>query len=279
MKPKYLLPLIATALLAACDNPPVELTPSYALSAPTLEPTQEFFPEVQTSEPTRRLFLGQNDPTAAAMPSGGELPPLAVGTSETGSARQAIQVTATDGTQMNGDLYLASGDSAPGVLMLAPDRTAWLDLPLRLQQQGFTVLAMDLRTGATADDVDVLLRALTQMDTVNAGHMGLIGAEAAADLMMVACAQGSPCDALVMLSPADNATVSSAILQYNPRPLFMSAGESDAAFAITEMLRASIRGTLAYEAVPGTSRGAALLQAEPSLGDSIIEWLNTQLRG
>lgn len=207
------------------------------------------------------------------------MPPLAVGTQEIGNPRQPVQVTAGDGTQMNGDLYMAFSDTpAPGILMLAPERSAWVDLPLRLQAAGFTVMAMDLRPNAAVGDVDGMLRALTQMETVDAGHMGVIGAEAGADLALVACAQGSPCDALVMLSPAQETTVTGAILQYNPRPLFMSAGQDDAAFAITELLRASVRGTLGYEPIPGSARGAALLQSNPPLGDHIIEWLVEQLR-
>jgi hypothetical protein len=270
--------LCLVLLLAACDNPPVQITPSYELSGPTLEPSAEFFPEVQTSEPTQQQFLGQNNPTAASMPSGGEMPPLVVGTIDVSSPRQPIQLTAGDGTQMNGDLYMASGEvAAPGVLMLAPDRIAWLDLPLRMQNAGLTVLAMDLRPNATAGDVDLMLRSLTQMELVDAAHIGIVGTEAGADLSMVACAQGSPCDALVMLSPVDEALVTGAILQYNPRPLFLSAGEDDAAFGIIELMRASARGDVTQETIPGTSRGAALLQARPSLGDQIIEWLQLQL--
>lgn len=276
---RYFLFLLLTLVFAACDNPPVPITPSYALSAPTLAPSAEFFPAVQTSVPTEQQGIGQNNPTAASLPSGGEMPPLAVGTAEVGNPRQSVQVTAGDGTQMNGDLYMAFSDApAPGLLMLAPDRTAWLDLPLRLQAEGFTVIAMDLRPNATVGDVDGMLRALTRMETVDAGHMGVIGAEAGADLSLVACAQGSPCDALVMLSPVQESTVTGAILQYNPRPLFMSAGQDDAAFTITELLRASVRGTLGYEPISGTSRGAALLQSSPPLGDHIIEWLVQQLR-
>jgi dienelactone hydrolase len=277
---KYRYLLLLSIILAACDNPPVPITPSYALSGPTLEASAEFFPAVQTSVPTQQQVVGQNNPTAASLPSGGELPPLAVGTAEAGNPRQPVLVTAGDGTQMNGDLYMAFSDTAaPGILMLAPDRTAWLDLPLRLQNEGFTVMAMDLRPNATVGDVDALLRALTQMETVDAGHMGLIGAEAGADLALVACAQGTPCDAVVMLSPVQESTVTGAILQYNPRPLFMSAGQEDAAFAIIERLRPSVIGVLGYEPIPGSSRGAALLQSSPSLGDHIIEWLVQQLRG
>jgi dienelactone hydrolase len=278
MNSKFLLLLFLVLLLAACDTPPSQITPSYELSGPTLEPSVEVFPEVQTSEPTQRLFLGQNNPTAAAMPSGGEMPPLVVGTMDVSNPRQPIQLTAGDGTLMDGDLYMALGESAaPGVLLLAPDRAAWLDLPLRLQNAGLTVLAMDLRPNATAGDVDLMLRSLTQMELVDAAHIGIIGAEAGADLSMVACAQGSPCDALIMLSPVDEATVTGAILQYNPRPLFMSAGQDDAAFGVTELVRASARGDVTYETIPGAQRGAALLQASPALGDQIIEWLQVQL--
>lgn len=274
-----LLLLLAAALaLAACDTPPAQITPSYELSGPTLEPSLEVFPEVPTNEPTQHLFLGQNNPTAAAMPSGGEMPPLVVGTTDISSSRQPIQLTAGDGTQLDGDLYMASGEApAPAVLMISPDRTAWIDLPLRLQNAGFTVMAMDLRPNAAVSDVDLMLRALTQMELVDAGHIGIVGAEAGADLSMVACAQGSPCDALAMLSPADEALVTGAILQYNPRPLFLSAGQDDAAFGITELLRASARGDVTYETIPGAGRGAALLPASPALGDQIIEWLETQL--
>jgi dienelactone hydrolase len=110
---------------------------------------------------------------------------------------------------MDGDLYMAFGDApAPGLLMLAPDRTAWLDLPLHLQAQGFTVMTMDLRPNATVGDVDAMLRALTQMEVVDAGHMGLIGAEAGADLALVACAQGTPCG---WSTPAQGTTVTGAI--------------------------------------------------------------------
>jgi hypothetical protein len=280
LKSRYFFLFSLTILVAACDNPPVPITPSYALSGPTLEPSAEFFPAVQTSVPTEQQVVGQNNPTAASLPSGGEMPPLAVGTVEVGNPRQSVQVTAGDGTQMIGDLYMAFSDTpAPGLLMLAPNRTAWLDLPLRLQADGFTVMAMDLRPNAVVGDVDAMLRALTQMETVDAGHMGVIGAETGADLGLVACAQGSPCDALVMLSPAQEATVTGAILQYNPRPLFMSAGQDDAAFANTELLRASVRGSLHYEPIPGSARGAALLQSSLSLGDHIIEWLREHLQG
>jgi hypothetical protein len=272
--------LLLAFFITACDNLPVAITPSYVLSGPTLEPSAEFFPAVQTAEPTEQQFIGQNDPTAASLPSGGELPPMPVGDVELGSPRQPVQVTAPDGTQMEGDLYMASSEGpAPGVLMIAPDRSAWLDLPLRLQNIGFTVMAITLRPEASIGDVDTMLRALTQIESVDAGRMGVIGAEAGADLGLVACAQGSPCDVLVMLSPVQQTTVNNAILQYNPRPLFMSAGQEEAAFAITELLRASVRGTLGYEPIPGAARGAALLQASPSLGDDIIEWLAVQLQG
>ena len=192
---------------------------------PPCSQAPNFFPVVQTSVPTQQRLIGQNNPTAASMPSGGEMPPLAIGTIEVGNPRQAIQVTAGDGTQMNGDLYMAFSDTpAPGLLMLAPDRTAWVDLPLRLQATGFTVMAMDLRPNAVVGDVDAMLRALTQMETVDAGHMGVIGAEMGADVGLVACAQGSPCDVLVMLSPQQEINRDRGDLAVQPAPAVHERG-------------------------------------------------------
>src|SRR5450432_375107 len=116
----------------ACDNVAPPLTPTFPLSAPTLEPSPTILPFVSAA--TQPLYVGQSNPTAAALPGNAELPPLAAGTLAPGQTPQPIQVTAPDRTLLSGDLYISPTQSlSPGILMLAPDNKAWLDLPLQLQ--------------------------------------------------------------------------------------------------------------------------------------------------
>src|SRR5215218_3097398 len=121
--------LLLAILLAACstfDAPPT-LAPTRELSGPTVQPSDVFRGEFPTDAPQ---FQGQNDPTAAAAVSGGDLPPVALDTPVDGQIRHAIQITASDGRLLSGDLYTGGGPRVPGVLMLAPDSSQWLDLPL-----------------------------------------------------------------------------------------------------------------------------------------------------
>jgi energy-converting hydrogenase Eha subunit C len=265
-------------LVAACDTPPPSPTPTRELSAPTLAPSQEILPVAPRGEPTQRLNAGQNDPTAAALASGAELPPLAVGTVLPGDTHQVVQVTVADGV-LNGDLYTNPlGNRVPGVLLLAPDRTAWLDLPLRLQAEGFTVLSVDLLEGDNSSTYyGTLLQTLIQVGTVDPGRIGVIGAERGADAALAGCASDSLCDALVLFTPIDRAGDLNAIARYNPRPMYIAAASEDADFAVANALASGTTGEVELASVQGAARGARLLQAQPSLSDDVLRWLDDQL--
>ena len=265
--------------LPACDNLTAAPTPTRTISAPTLEASPVVRPYAQEHEPTAFINAGINDPTAAALPRDSELPPLFEGTALPGESRQAISLTSPDGTVLEGDLYTALVlERPPGVLMLAPDRTAWLDLPLRLQAQGFTVLAMESRGGGNSNlatgDFGAMLGALSEV--VDPGRLAVIGAEDGADEALGGCAAELLCDALVLFSPLEATSASSAILRYNPRPLFIAAGTGDPAFGVAQSLNTAARGTIQFEQVESSGRGAALLQAQPALADAIIAWLRAQ---
>ena len=153
---RILFGLLITVLAAACDNVVPTVTPERALSGPTLEASPTVLPFLPSAEPTMWVNQGQNDPTAAALPSGGDLPPLVIGTSDPGSAFQSIQVTSEDGTQLRGDLYPnLEGQRVPGVLRLAPGRAAWLDLPLRWQAPDFPLKAADFIARGVAEGPDL----------------------------------------------------------------------------------------------------------------------------
>lgn len=270
---------LAALLLAACDNLSPSIQPTRTLSAPTLAASPVVRPYAQEQEPTALVNAGVNDPTAAALPRDSDLPPLLEGTMIPGESRQPISVTAPDGAILAGDLYAAPTVARPpGVLMLAPDRAAWLDLPLRLQAQGFTVLAVNNRGGGNSNlatgDFGALLNALSQV--VDPGRLAVVGAESGADEALAGCAAEQLCDALAVFSPLDATLISSAILRYNPRPLFIAAGTGDGAFGVAQTLNSMARGALRFEAIESAARGAGLILAQPALGDALIAWLETQ---
>lgn len=280
--PKLTMLLCLLVLLAACDNAVPTPTPTREISAPTLQASPTVLPLMQAQEPTQLLFSGQNDPTAAALPRDSELPPLDAGTRVPGESRQPIQVTAPDGVQLIGDLYASPVQPAPpGILLLAPETTGWLDLPLRLQNQGYSVLVMPLRPGlvinsaAGLGDFSAMIQALGQVS--DPGHLGVIGAEAGADLALTGCAVEPLCNALGLFSPTDEELAQLAITRYNPRPIFLAVGQADSSFGIVEYLRGAARGEIGYHPVEGAVRGAALLQARPALTDDLIEWLALQM--
>ena len=280
--PKLIMLLCLLVLLAACDNEAPTPTPAREMSAPTLQASPTVLPFMQAQEPTQLLYSGQNDPTAAALPRDSELPPLDAGTRSPGETRQPIQVTAPDGVQLTGDLYASPvGLASPGILLLAPDVTAWLDLPLRLQNQGYSVLSMPLRPDLVINsavglgDFSAMIQALGQVG--DPGHLGVIGAEAGADFALTGCAVEPLCDALVLFSPTDQDIAQLAITNYNPRPIFLAVGQEDSSFGIVEYLRGSARGEIGYHPIEGSVRGAALLQSRPALSDDLIEWLRLQL--
>jgi len=269
--------IIALCTLAGCESETAAApTPTYDLS---FLPSPLPLPTAQPSdyEPTRLSNIGQNNATAAALPSGGELPPLQVGT-QSGETRQSVVVTAADGANLVGDLYAnPSGERGTGVLFIAPDRGGWLDLPLRLQAQGYTVLSMDLRattdTAVLLGDFQAMLGALAAAGTVDPGRIVVVGAEMGADMGLIGCGANALCDALAMFSPVDSSVMDSATLRYNPRPMFLAVGRDDAAFIVGEAVRASARGTMTYQSIPGAARGTGLLVAQPALTDQLRNWL------
>ncbi len=277
------LPIIAVfsaalLFLAACD-PASSATPepTYALSAPTLEASPVFFPLAPTSDLSEFHVAGQNDPTAAAAVSGGELPPLPIGTAVLGDPRQQVIITAGDGAQLNASLYLPlSGEPANPVLLLAESTDAWGSFPLQLLDEGLAVLSLDLRPNAPLGDVLAAFNALTGMSVIDVSSIGMVGAGAGADLALAACGIDIPCGALALISP--QTASEQGIFAYNPRPLFMAAAsDNTASIAAINTLRAVARGTIELPAVAGSGGGAPLIAADTTLAARLTDWLRTTL--
>jgi len=264
--------LLAITLLTGCLPDPLPPT--------AVPPTIAAFP---TPPPTVLRNPGQNDPTAAALPSGGALPPLpvALSTSETGG--QAVQIVTGDGTLIMGELYAsADGRRLPAVLLLAPDRAGWLDLPLRLQAAGYTALSVSLRleSSETAPpplgDFTAVMDALMEVAAVDPGRVAVVGGGLGADAALAGCASDPRCDALALFGVTPSISTV-ALLQYNPRPLFLSQGTDSPGYIAAGQIRASARSPLRYEEVATMADGPELIQRQPALIDALTDWLGSAL--
>jgi hypothetical protein len=264
-------------LLSACAEVATPTpTPGRVLSGPTVEASPPFVARRATSVPFDEVYEGQNDPTAAALPSGGALPPLPVG-GALGGGRARVTVTAEDGALLPGDLYQGGAVRLPGVLMLATDTAAWGDFPMKVHQAGFTVLVVSPRDRTALADFRVLLQALTSGE-VDPGHIGVIGAGDGADVALLGCSGELLCDTLVLLSPSNNATLLEALKGFNPRPIFLTASRNDApSFALIQSLHGAATGEKLLQPFEDAGRGADMLRRRPDLGDLMIGWLKRQL--
>jgi hypothetical protein len=218
---------------------------------------------------------GINDPTYAALPSGGELPLLPAGTADPASVRAPIHVTGLDGTLLDGDLYTHVNDDTryPAALLVATDRTVWGDFPLVLRDGGFTVLSMTLRPERAVDDLLAMVAAFNQMELVDPSRILVLGAGEAASGLLTGCAAGVPMDALGLLRPS--AAPQGAALQCS-KPLLLAAAPSDPAYAVVQQIQAESRSPLTVLDVAGGGLDPALLATDPALAAQVIAWAQGQ---
>lgn len=281
--------------LAACGslNPtPITPTATRALSGPTLEPspTTDVHPiQVTMAEDDIIGGFGQNIPEAAALVPDSALPPVPEGTPGTVPGAQRVQLVMIDGSVRTADLYEYSppvgspaGARVPGVLLIGAGFGDWADFPARLRDAGYSVLVVDSGADAaiaTADFI-VLLRALSELRSVNPGALGVIGVRAGADAALIGCAVEFLCDTAILISPTDRESVLSAIASYNPRPLLVSFSTQDlAGVAIARDLELTTTGPFQIAPVSAAGAGAELLFAAPALTGDIGLWLAAHLAG
>jgi hypothetical protein len=267
--------LLAGLLLAACSD---EVTPpaqGYTLSAPTLAPSP-VVDVLGVASPAPTPVAGINDPTYAALPSGGELPLLPAGDANLSAVSNPIHVTAMDGALLDGDLYTHVNDDTryPAALLVHTDRTAWGDFPQRLRDGGFTVLSMNLRPERAVDDLLAMVAAFGQMNLVDPSRILLIGADDSAGGALGGCVAGVPMDALALLSPAS--VPAGAALQCS-KPLLLVAAPSHPSYAAVHAIQAETRSPITVLDAVGGGSGPALVANDPALAAQVIGWAQAQV--
>jgi len=262
-------------LLVACEVEAVTPTAEATLSGPTVEPSATFravFPGDEAPEE----YVGISDPTAAALAPHSELPPLGVAGSLEGD-KQSVQITAEDGTQLIGDLYMSMAVRQPGVLLFAPDRTGWGEFPTKLYNAGYTVLVLGMRDGSRMDDLNVALLSLSS-GLAMPDRLAVMGAGEGADVALLGCAGEQLCKALILLSPSDSPGLVEAMGRYNPRPIFLTATQEDTpSFNGISALQSAATGAVFFQPFERAGYGTALLENRPDLGDVVVQWLGQYL--
>jgi pimeloyl-ACP methyl ester carboxylesterase len=288
-------------VLTACTDttsPPASTSNSWPTSLPTIPASPTVNPVAPIEEgPDIRDpavgAVGASNPTQAALAAEGQpdqdMPTI---TPQPTAAQLPMPIGAADGLVLHATLYGSPVRPAPGVLILARDRSHWGELALRLQARGFAVLVVDMRGyGATGgavdwaragDDSRAALQQLIQLPGVVPGQITVIGAGIGANLAVGACATDPGCGGAVLLSPGLDylgVTTADAIARFGVRPILIVASENDDnnpadSIALDGMARGDHQLVI-YPAAGqvGDGHGAALLSAQPDLLDTMVNWL------
>ena len=119
-----------------------------------------------------------------------------------------------------------------------------------------------------------MLRALSEMGTVDPARIAVIGATLGADVGLVGCSLNELCDTIVLLSPQSRDTLLNVMITYNPRPLMLTASREDTSYGVAQAIQNVARGEVLLQGYDNAGRGTELLSNEPNLTDTIITWLN-----
>lgn len=283
-RPRRRLRFLLTFILIAI---PLALTSCRYLSAAphVTSPTATAMPR-QDPQPTIEVLdsealyrqdsraIGQTSPSLASFPAGAILPPVPDGLTERG-----VSLILDSETTLFGELYPQAGPRRPGVLLLSSRLAGWTALPSTLAQSGFAVLVAQTKPLTPARQIEAILQSFIAAPGVDAGSIGVIGADEAADIAALGCAVNSLCDALALLSPRSRDILVNMMPSYGDRPIWLAAGQDDReALDTASALAAAASGEAQFHRA-SAGRGMALLQRQLDLAEELVAWLQRQLRG
>ncbi|MCA9885677.1 MAG: hypothetical protein KC708_22015 [Anaerolineae bacterium] len=276
-----ILSLILVGCTAA-DNVPTPYA-TRTLSAPGIAPSPTI--DLQTSE---ELYgeksgytgaVGQSDLTAASLPSRGVLPPAAAATSESSDSAATVNITLSDGSLWQGDLYAPLPGSipettglVPGVLLVATDRIGWGLLPAQLQLGGLAALVVDAPNNST--DLVTVLSSFSEVNNVDPGLLAVITADTSIPVSLAACQASELCDALVLLSPMERDATQ--FEELNSLPKWVAAANTDgASYPVALSYTTSVANVTFSEY--NTGQGTGLLSND-GVAEDIVTWLTETLK-
>jgi pimeloyl-ACP methyl ester carboxylesterase len=208
---------------------------------------------------------------------------------------QAISLTAPDGVPLAATLYESDLRPAPAVVlvhMLSRSRDDWRGVAGLLQRDGITTLTLDLRghggSGGSAavlpamtQDVRAALQWLSGRPGVRPDALGLAGASLGANLALIVAADTPGVRSVALLSPSldyRGVSLAGVVRRYGARPLLLVAGADDPlALRTLKELAADTQGVRQQHVEPLAAHGTMLLEREPGLARTLVDWFRRTL--
>ncbi|MCL4253261.1 MAG: hypothetical protein KJ043_05730 [Anaerolineae bacterium] len=205
---------------------------------------------------------------------------------ESESGVQTVQVTLREGQILTGQLYPPEPIEIEGrllrprlpAILLLGTGIEWAGFPQLLQNSGYTVLVMDMRSIGLASAVEDILAALSVTDSVYPALIAVMAAGDNADYALIACANNAVCDALVLFSPRNQATLANVMGGFTPRPSLVVVNTLESVSYQTVVALQGIAGdSMQIITREGSVNGAEMLVTYPEIADAVIAWLVNML--
>lgn len=223
--------------------------------------------------------------------------------SKGGAITQKINLKTSDGVDLVADYYAGQKKQSPAVIlahMLPADKSSWEKFAIKLQEQGFVVMAIDFRGHgestiqngkpidyhnfsnaefkASVADLQAAYEYLKADPSVNFNQISLVGASIGANLSLNFAANQFEVYRLVLISPGldyRGVTTNKAIELYNDRPIFLISAKDDEdsyndTQKLIELSPSSQKETKIFDS---GGHGNALFKSHPELEQEIIDWL------
>ena len=220
---------------------------------------------------------------------------LAVAGWSASASGRAVSLSASDGTTIAAMFYEPSNRPSPGVVlvhMLGRSKDEWSAVAERLQLAGATVLAIDLRGhGASAGtnamlppmatDVRAAVDWLASRPGVRPGALAIVGASLGATLAALVASEMPVVRAVALISPSleyRGLRVDVGVMKrLGDRPVWLAASTEDP-YALRTIRELVGEGSSREQRLtPQRGHGTVLLQADPDLAASLVDWLRRTL--
>lgn len=167
------------------------------------------------------------------------------------------------------------------------DHSSWDDFRIAAKENGYAVVALDLRghgqsggdlvfDEAMDHDIDAVLDWISAFPDLNEDRIAIAGASVGANLALRAGARHPQIKTVVLLSPGMlywEIGIESAILEYGRRPLLLVASEGDAYPATSvQRLNELGRGYDKLVIYPGSGHGTDMIRSQPDLTPMMFDW-------
>jgi hypothetical protein len=275
---RQVLAVMIVLALAGCDvafGPPPTATPSPAYAPLAPSPTFDIRPPTELPNDVPLDIEGMNNATAASQAAQSQLLP-GMPTDDPARRPVLISIPLASGAQLNGELWLSPA-SAPGILLLGGTFESWGGFPAVLRDLGYAIVTVEGDLSANpAVDVRAIFDVMAIQPGIEPARLLVVGAQHGADSGFVGCAADARCLGAVLLSPQVAATLESAMADYNPRPVFLTASQEDSASLRTaERVRQTVTGSALLQPFEGAGRGTQIIHNRPDIVALIAQFLDT----